>query len=734
MKANKKAGKKMELLAPAGTVAVFETAITEGADAIYIGAPSLNARASGSEFSKDEIGSMISYAHGKNIKVYLAMNSLFKEDEIPQVVETLAMLSELKADSIIIQDLGIYHLARKFFPEIPLHASTLMGANNSLAVRQFEHMGFAKVVLARELSVKEIGRIKQRTKIDLEVFIHGALCFSYSGLCLFSSYLGGKSGLRGRCVQPCRRQYSFKDFKDNRKKKSSKSGASKSQKSGYFFSMNDLSGIGLLPQLKDAGVSSLKIEGRLRSSQYVGMVVRAYRLALDALYSSSLSFDSVLHEAESLLDTAMSRKICTGYLLSSRPNDIISPYHSGNIGLFLGKVLGTEKNNRAKLILRKSVKTGDRLRLHQDRTGERFGFSLKMMMLAGGVVNEAAAGEEVVIEIPQNHHRGDSIYKVDTVKRRSNEKLHKMIVSDRFYKPARTKIKARERKVLRDLKGQQSAKKTATTGKTAHRKSSVSLSLWLKIDDSRILRHQLPFKPEKILISLDRNTLKQFNQSKRYFQKYEKKIVWTLPAVLNEFDLEFYIKNIGKLVNSGFSAWQVSHIGQVQLFLKPERITFYGNYTLNILNSYSLDHLRHVGFKFAQITIETDLDSLRQICFKKRDSRKDIKLGLTVYGTPPLFTARVLDTHFNYGRVLLSPKGEEIVLDKKSGVTTALATKPFSLLPHLPDLASMGLTYGVVDLSKMRLKEKQLVELGRQISRFGKQWRLSSFNFGGHLQ
>ncbi|MBW2467367.1 MAG: U32 family peptidase, partial [Deltaproteobacteria bacterium] len=162
---------KVELLAPAGSVSVFETAIGAGADAVYIGAPALNARALSKDFTLAEIAAMIDFAHRRNVKLYLAANSLMKESEIPRSLEMLASLEALQPDGLIIQDLGVYHLCRKYFPALQLHASTLLGAHNSLAVRQFADMGFKRVVLARELTIKEIGTIAGTSDVELEVFI-----------------------------------------------------------------------------------------------------------------------------------------------------------------------------------------------------------------------------------------------------------------------------------------------------------------------------------------------------------------------------------------------------------------------------------------------------------------------------------------------------------------------------------------------------------------------------------
>ncbi|MBW2472058.1 MAG: U32 family peptidase, partial [Deltaproteobacteria bacterium] len=395
---------KPELLAPAGSINAFERALEAGADAVYIGAPALNARALSRDFSLGEIGAMVQFAHEKGVKLYLAANSLLKESEIPQALETLAMLEELQPDALIIQDLGVYNLCRKYFPDLRLHASTLLGAHNSLAVRQFEKMGFKRVVLARELTIKEIGAIARKSQVELEVFVHGALCFSYSGLCLFSSYLGGKSGLRGRCVQPCRRRYQWKQ---------------PGEKPGYYFSMNDLSSIDHVHELLQVGISSLKIEGRLKSSHYVASVVKAYRMVIDA----GIEDRSILDHAEELLNQAMGRKTSQGYFSTAESNELISPYHSGNIGLYLGQAGKGTGKGRVSLALKQPLQVGDRLRLHQEDTGERVAFTLRNVTINGRKVSQAKPGEAIILEVPAVVMKGDSLYKVDSRTAREAEKV-----------------------------------------------------------------------------------------------------------------------------------------------------------------------------------------------------------------------------------------------------------------------------------------------------------------------
>ena len=181
----------MELLAPAGSFAAFKAAMDEGADAIYIGAPELNARALARDFTYPEIAGLVRAAHRKGVKLYIAMNSLMKEDEVEKAVKGLAMFEEIEVDALIIQDLGLYHLARNYFPKLSLHASTLMSAHNSLAVRKYMDLGFKRVVLPRELTLDEIREVHRQTSAELEVFVHGAMCFSDCVLLLFSSMFGG---------------------------------------------------------------------------------------------------------------------------------------------------------------------------------------------------------------------------------------------------------------------------------------------------------------------------------------------------------------------------------------------------------------------------------------------------------------------------------------------------------------------------------------------------------------
>lgn len=752
---------KMELLAPAGTLEAFEVAIEQGADAVYFGVPHLNARALTKHFSMAEVAGMVAHAGKAGVKVFPAMNSLVREDDIPRVVEILAMLEEMRVDGVIIQDLGIYYLIRKYFPGLRMHASTLFAAHNSMAVRQFGQMGFDRVVLARELTLEEIGRIARTSSVDIEVFVHGALCFGFSGLCLFSSYLGGKSGLRGRCVQPCRRRYTWQ-------------GKGKGRSSGYFFSMNDLQGIELIPKLSDAGVVSLKIEGRMRSARYVGVVVKAYRKVLDAGPDDK----DALAAACELLREAMGRKTTTGYFLNPQPSDAISPHHSGNTGLFLGKISKC-RGKLASLVLKEPLRIGDRLRLHQERSGERDSFTLKKLNLGGKQADEAGKGVSVSMELPVSAGSGDSLYLVDTRERRAGNVRKVSVKSGRYRKmvkvPAnRERVDQIIKNLFKDVavvgkRGQRQRSTVRPRGgklKSRTRRGRLPVSWWLRVDDLAALKkyQNMDVLPDRVVVTLDENTWSQFLKMRRQVAHLERNMIWALPPVIFDNDESFYRNAISRLLNSGFDKWQIGHIGQLQFF-EPEarfghrdarsgrvsrkcalkrsngsgkqqksrgaqKCVIIGDYSLNALNSQALRVLDEMGVSMCQVAVETDKGNLKDIFMHTTGA----KAGLTVYGTIPLFTARLAGGHFQYGRIFVSPKEEEFVLKKSRDLTLALPRKPFSLLSRLSELAGMGLGYCVVDLCRMRLGRRDLDSLAGQLTGKNRERGLSSFNYNGHLK
>lgn len=288
----------MELLAPAGSFEALRAAVENGADAVYLGGKSYGARASAVNFSSDELRRAFDYCHIRGVKVYVTVNTLLKDSEIGLALEYLSDLYAWGADAVIVQDLGLAFRAAQELPKLELHGSTQMTLHNYLDLNVLEKLGFKRVVLARELSLQAISEIKKSNSLELEVFIHGALCICYSGQCLMSSFIGGRSGNRGQCAQPCRLPYQVADV---------------DVPGEYIISPKDLALIDHLAALRQSGVCSLKIEGRLKNPDYVGVVVRTYRQALDGL----------AYEREDL-ETVFNRGFSSAYIDAPKQPELIT--------------------------------------------------------------------------------------------------------------------------------------------------------------------------------------------------------------------------------------------------------------------------------------------------------------------------------------------------------------------------------------------------------------------------
>lgn len=746
----------MELLAPAGTIETFGAALDGGADAVYVGAPGFNARNLARDLRLEEIGAMIRHCHSLDKKLYIAANSLILEKELPQVIDNLALLEELGPDALIVQDLGLIRLVRHYFPRLKLHGSTLMTAHNSDGVKFQADLGCERVVLAREMTLKEIRAISSRKgNTELEIFIHGAMCFSYSGLCLFSSYLGGKSGLRGRCVQPCRRAYST--GVKNTGGKSSKKAGKKSDSGRYFFSMNDLTGLETVPYLKEAGIASLKIEGRLRSAHYVHSIVSAYRKVLDA---EPGNHEVALAEAKVLADQAMSRKTSSGYFFSPQPAEAIAPQHSGNMGMHLGRFTVTRKTGNhvtCRFVTKGNLAIGDRLRLHVEPSGERTAFRLKSLFVLGAEQENASAGSKVSIELPGEFQAAADghveVYKVDGGSRLGafregvlqSEKVGRelagkkkrlagtidQIVSQVWspcspIAPPEFNRKGEIKKTYRPRPG----------------RKKIPLDWWLKTDSFKVVMDDLPFTPDRYLISFNKQTVNQAGKMKGVLGKKARMVTWALPPLIMENDLQRVNKQIKLLLRTGFRSFQLGHLSQ-KLFFKGEKAHLFADYTANLLNNQAVALASEIGIGAVQAGIEMDRGTLGELLngckggegmARLDQGAPNIPVGIMVYGAPALYTSRLAPDHLQYERTILSPRDEPYIVRKKEGYTQTFPDKPFSLLPYLDELKGMGIKYVVVDLTGGTCSKRELQELAERLQNSGRYSKLPTFNYLGRLE
>ena len=330
---------KYELLAPAGDMAALKAAVSAGANAVYLGYDEFSARAKAKNFNKEELREAINYAHLRDVKIYVTFNILIADFEIKRAMESVKMLYDIGVDALILQDLGIAREIRKNFPDFEVHASTQMAVNNFYGAKFLKEMGFSRVVLARETPLFELEKIKE-LDIDVETFIHGALCVSYSGECLMSSMIGGKSGNRGECAQACRKSYEILDFDKN-----------KIGKRLYYISPKDLNTLDDVAKIINSGGYSLKIEGRMKNPEYVYTVVSSYKKSLEGKLTLEDKNDT---------EQVFNRGFTKGLFNGDFGNDFISSDRPDNRGVEVGKVIDARKNF-GKVIFYEDVFEGDGL-------------------------------------------------------------------------------------------------------------------------------------------------------------------------------------------------------------------------------------------------------------------------------------------------------------------------------------------------------------------------------------
>ena len=383
----------VELLAPAGDRDAALAALHYGADALYCGLERFSARAEATNFLPEQLGELVAYAHSltPRRRVFVTVNTVVLERERAALLETLDVLDQIGVDAIIVQDLGVLRLARRFFPRLTLHASTQLAIHNIAGVEALHDLGVRRVTLARELTLGEIRDISALCGIETEVFIHGALCYCYSGLCLYSSQLRGRSGNRGRCAYPCREMFAV----------SHQPSAISQSSSGFAFSMKDLALPERVAELRAAGVASFKIEGRKKTALYVGATVDYYRRQLDGALTAG---EAAARQED--LRTIFARPWTSLYVDGRSQRGVVDSEIVGHRGAMIGRVEAVIAHGGGSARLR--FKTARTLERHDGIQvdipgGKPFGFPIDMLRLGGKNVISAPAGTAVEVELPHSH-------------------------------------------------------------------------------------------------------------------------------------------------------------------------------------------------------------------------------------------------------------------------------------------------------------------------------------------
>jgi len=375
--------RKVELLAPAGSFEALKAAVISGADAVYLGGIRFGARAYASNFDEQSLIEAVKYCHLRHVKVYVTVNTLVYEHELNELKQYLRFLYNAHVDAVIVQDFGVFQILKNEFPDFEVHCSTQMHIHNKAGVQFMKKMGAGRVVLARETPI-ELIRECTKEGIDIEVFVHGALCMCYSGQCLFSSFNGGRSGNRGECAQPCRKAYQLINLDTHEIIKTP---------GDYLLSPKDLWTLDHVEELIDAGVLSFKIEGRMKRPEYVAEVVRVYRKAIDSVLNQKKP--QVDENDQMSLMKLFNRKTTAGHLFHEKGYNLLNPLRPNHMGIPLGKVVKTAKG-KITIELSHDLHQNDGIRILSAK-GD-MGLLAGRIVLHGRLVNAAKANDIIEIE------------------------------------------------------------------------------------------------------------------------------------------------------------------------------------------------------------------------------------------------------------------------------------------------------------------------------------------------
>lgn len=596
----------MELLAPAGSPEALLAAVSFGADAVYIGGRNFSARHGAKNFSDEELEEAVKYCHLRGVKVHVTANTLIKQDETESFIEYLGFLNRINVDAVIIQDIGMAALARKLYPDLPLHASTQMTVATLSGVKFLEDMGFERVVLARELSMDEIRFICENSSAEIEVFAHGAVCMSYSGQCLMSSIIGGRSGNRGMCAQPCRLPYTF----------------SKGNKKGYLLSTKDMALVDHLDELKSCGVSSIKIEGRLKRPEYVAAVTGIYRKYIDKGGRAEKS------DVELLLDSFSRSGFSDGYFTGHIGKNMMSYDIPGNTGenklsCRIEEFLQKSGEKKKPIDIFCKMRQGEKLYI---KASDKLGHSAyaESESIAEKAINKPISRQRLAEQLTK---LGDSVFRADNID---------IQLDDGVILPIK-EINAARRAALAGLEVQ-----ILNIGK--RRNNAWKKAEIYEKDFPKELSAQVETKEQlKACEDMGIKIIYLPGEFSGYAKKEGTEYVLILPGICDSEKKEKIPENFGVLI---------SNIAQKELYKGEKQ---YINYRMNIFNSYAAGEFPDA--KSVCLSPELNLKEIAKI-------KSSAPQECIVYGRLPLMTMKNCPVKSLSGRCA---KGEHFTLkDRKN--------------------------------------------------------------------
>ena len=425
--------KPYELLAPAGSFAALQAAVQNGADAVYLAGKEFGARKFANNFSATELAEAVAYCHTRGVNVYVTVNTLVLNSEFRRLQKYLDFLYVTGVDAVIVQDLGVLTYLRRTYPELAVHCSTQMSVQTAADVKFLASLGVKRVILGREMSVAKIRQAKKETDVELEVFVHGALCICVSGQCLMSSLIGGRSGNRGCCAQPCRKRYTLVEFEQNREFISAAG--------EDLLSPKDLCTIDCIKEIIEAGAFSLKLEGRMKSPEYVAVVVKAYHSVLEAIYGhKKVDVEPLVQELK-----IFNRGFTRGHLFGEKGSKLMSLASPGNQGYYLGEVKNyNQKTGKLTLKLEADLHQNDEIQIR--RKAEIIGGRVERLEHHGKRVKQCAKGQICQVNFKHPAYPEEPVYK--TFDQKLMQEVRQSLQKEQLAIPVRFKVTIKKGKPL----------------------------------------------------------------------------------------------------------------------------------------------------------------------------------------------------------------------------------------------------------------------------------------------
>ncbi|MDD4046421.1 MAG: DUF3656 domain-containing protein [Tissierellia bacterium] len=585
----------VELLAPAGSIESFYAAVNSGADSVYLGGKFFNARHNSRNFDNEEMKHIVKYAHNKGVKVYVTMNTVLKDNEITDALNYAIFLYENDVDAVIVQDLGLLYLINKYIPDFPVNISTQAAVYNEFGVKFFEELNVKKIIMARELSIQELKKVVKNTDTDLEVFIHGALCTCYSGQCYMSSFLGGRSGNRGKCAQPCRLSYSFFDKEQNRE--------IEDYNTIPLLSLKDFIAGETIYELIEAGIKTFKIEGRMKGPAYTSSVVEYYKQIIDNYYSGN-NIDSTY-----LKDKAMatfSRGYTNGYLKPSKDDEMYAKLSSGVKGENIeeieedvkDKAQEYSKHRRNKIDFSIELKIGEKAIL-------KLSDGKNTIEVKSNEVCETSIKNNVTNEIihEQLSKLGNTIYELNELKIEKDEGVFIRKSTLNQLRRDATEILYEKCSKIYDRRGIKPI--TYNDIFTYNNEKNTSPKLSLLINTIEELKYADNIKVKRLYVPYYLHMEEVKNVS------IEEKYLW-IPNIVSAANYKVLKENL-KLYEDIFDGVCVNNVGSFYFFKKNSRLKLHCGPFFNIINTFSAELLKEKGARSFTFSVETNIRDMESM-------------------------------------------------------------------------------------------------------------------------